>query len=69
MISRYSELLVNFYLRAIARNLWTPGDPGGVSVVLKYDSSLIGSGCTVIVCRKSSGNDIWPGSFFNNWKI
>lgn len=50
----------------MALNLGIAGDPGGVSV-RSLESSL--SAClTVIVCLKSNGNDICPGSRFSSWE-
>lgn len=59
------QLLFSRYLRAIARNLGIAGDPGGVSV-RKRESSNKAVCLTVIVCLKSNGNDICPGSRFKS---
>lgn len=40
------------------------GEPGGVWV---FESSRNVVCLTVIVCLKSDGNDIWPGSRFKSW--
>lgn len=58
----------NFYSRAIALNLGKyAGDPGGVSVRNRASSLTPFNVFTVMVCRKSSGKDICPGSRFNDY--
>lgn len=49
----------------MALSLGIDGEPGGVSV-LRRPSSLSVVCWTVIVCRKSSGKDICPGSRLSN---
>lgn len=70
MFSNFSKMFVidevmYLYLRAIARSREIAGDPGGVSVRI-LESSLRAVCLTVIVCLKSNGNDICPGSRFNS---
>lgn len=53
------------YLRAIALNLGKyAGDPGGVSVLNR--ASSLTPRLTVMVCLKSNGKEICPGSRFND---
>lgn len=53
------------YLRAMARYREMAGDPGGVC---NFESSLSAVCLTVMVCLKSNGNDICPGSRFKSCK-
>lgn len=49
------------YSRAMALKRGIAGEPGGVSV-RSLVSSRMAVCCTVIVCLKSKGNDMAPGS-------
>lgn len=51
------------HLRAMALYRGIAGDPGGVR---KFASSLGAVCLTVILCLKSKGNDICPGSRFKS---
>lgn len=50
-------------LRAMARYRGIAGDPGGVR---KFASSLGAVCLTVMLCLKSNGNEICPGSRFKS---
>lgn len=66
MIFQFLGLTIfKLYIRAMARSLGIAGDPGGVSV-RNRDSSRNAVCLTVIVCLKSNGNDICPGSRFRS---
>lgn len=52
------------HLRAMALYRGIAGDPGGVR---KFASSLGAVCLTVMLCLKSSGNDICPGSRFSSY--
>lgn len=60
-----SNYLSYDYSRAMALSRGIAGEPGGVSVRI-LDSSRVAVCLTVIVCLKSTGNDICPGSRFKS---
>lgn len=64
-IANYAaEKKMGIHLRAMALYRGIAGDPGGVR---KFASSLGAVCLTVMLCLKSSGNEICPGSRFRSY--